>query len=115
MWDAGREKVMKKPVQYTKTYYDYHECRDYICDKYKCDIDNFANKKYTGKPNDPPFQCFWHFVIDKTNCSNGTTFPMSNEWLKESKPNDWQKTVIEYFLSEFGKGKNREIEFYVSW
>lgn len=62
-----------------------------------------------------PHQDFWHFVLDcDDTISNGSMFVMSDYWLEYAEE-DWQKTILEYYLSEFGEGKYREIEFKVSW
>jgi hypothetical protein len=105
---------MKKPNEKTRQYYDYHECQDYLQKKYGYDERNYADHKFTGKPDDAPYQDFWHFVIEMTNLNNGTFIYMNNDWLESAKE-PWQKEIIEHYLSEFGKGKNREVQFFVAW
>ena len=108
---------MKKPKKHTKESYSYSECRKYLEKKYGYDERNYANTKYDGTPDDAPYQDFWHFVCDFANPNNGSYFTMDNFWLdkKYGAKEEWQRTIIEYYLSEFGEGKNREIEFYVWW
>lgn len=44
---------MNKPKPRVRTpILDYNECRDYICEKYDCDIDDFANKFGGDKEGD---------------------------------------------------------------
>jgi hypothetical protein len=65
--------------------------------------------------SEPPYQDFWHFVCDQTEIHNGGTFVMSDEWMDCAE--DWQKEILERYLSEFGTNSYgcREIEFEVSW
>jgi hypothetical protein len=173
-----------KPKKHTIEYYDYHECRDYLQEKYgynerdyagrhkkKEELDHFRlYQKLTGdiQPFDghypdcsgkgggktiwrdgkkipateeqyradfdlihaqyrryqdwtlehpetpkPPYQDFWHFVVEQTELSNGSMFTMSDDWLEYAE--GWQKTILEYYLSEFGEGEEREIQFQVNW
>jgi hypothetical protein len=106
---------IKKPTKKTTKFLDYIECRNYLNQKYKCDQDNYAGCNYgTDGKASAPFQCFWHFIIEISNLSNGSFFYMNYEWLDMAEE-DWQKEILERYLSEFGEGKDREIKFYVSW
>jgi len=95
------------------------ECRNYLNKKYNCDQDNYANCNYgTDGKADAPFQCFWHFILEVSNLSDGSFFYsyfyMNNDWLDMAEE-EWQKEILEQYLSEFGEGKDSEIKFYVEW
>ncbi len=62
----------------------------------------------------PPYQDFWHWIVDNRDIRNGSYFTLSNEDFEDIEE-DWQKTILEYVLAEFGKGDNREVEFYAWW
>lgn len=68
---------------------------------------------------EPPYQDFWHFVLSRTEIHNGGMFTMSDIWFDGvSELEDWQKQILEYYLSEFGEDNGydeREILFKVSW
>jgi len=120
---------MKKPGKRTKEYYDYHECRDYLQEKYSYDERDYAGKHNHGKAaknskavtalgltndNDPPYWDFWHFVIDAGGVqSNSSFFHLTTEWL-HGETEDWQKEIIQHYLDEFAD-KDGMIEFYVDW
>jgi hypothetical protein len=103
---------LKKPVEKVKRYYDYNECRDYLQKKYGYDERNYGKKAKNkfGHGKD-----FWgsFVILMAPNIENGSYFQMSNEWLIGSE--DWQKEILEHYLSEFGTGENRIIEFYAIW
>jgi len=78
---------------------------------------------------DKPFLSFWHWVLDAYGVSNGSDLTFDNEGLEmcddrlgdlnDDKPGEeyagWRKKIYEYFLIEFGKGKNREVKMRVEW
>jgi hypothetical protein len=108
---------MNKPEKHTRTFYDYNECCKYIEDKYGIDTRNFAGKTFGGDNDDAPYQDFWHHLCDSVEMHNGCYFFMSDEAIDEEYgvQEEWIRTIYEYFLSEFGEGTDREIEFYVWW
>ena len=105
---------MKKPIPKTKTSYNYNECLDYIKTKYGYDPDNFANCKFTGKPDDPPFQNFWGYLCECMEIHNGCYIYFNTFWM-DNAPEEWQKKIFKDFLTEFGEGIDQEIVFWVSW
>jgi len=112
-----------KPTKKTRESLDYHECRDYLEDKYK-----FKERDYAGhfgppatnsrivqaamEEGRPPYWDFWHFVLEITGIHNGSYFTMSEEWLPMATA--WQKEIITLYLDEFAD-ESREVVFYVSW
>ena len=102
---------LKKPVEKIRKYYNYFECRDYLQKKYGYDENNYGKKPNKKYSND-----FWgDFVVlvMAPHITNGSFFQMTNEWLIGSE--DWQREILERYLSEFGTGENRVIDFYVAW
>ena len=75
----------------------------------KCNI--IYRKKF--EKDEPPYQDFWHYICDTQTPNNGDTIYFSNQGLEGIL--DWQKTILEYILTEFGQGEERECEFEVSW
>jgi len=154
------KKILQKPSKIVKESQDYNACRDYIENKYKCDIRDFGGFYKHPKKNDallkklcvkhghpyelirngfspshpdsdklmisvrnvfdeyeklqPPYQDFWHWIVENNSINNGGYFQLSN-YDFETCEEDFQKTILEYFLSEFGEGENRRVEFYVEW
>lgn len=107
---------MQKPTKKKKEYYDYNECKDYIDEKLGRDIDDYA-AKFVMKNNKPvkvnehaDFKCFWHWVVDRYNITNGCSFGFIESEL-EYIEEDWIKEIYAAFLEEFGK----EIDFEVWW
>lgn len=66
-------KKLKKPTKKPRPgqFLDYHEVIAYIEQKYGVDTRNYAKHMYTGKPDDPPYQDFWHWVMDRNEVHNG--------------------------------------------
>jgi hypothetical protein len=105
---------MEKPKQQIDKFYDYMKCRDYIEKKYGYKTRNFANCKYTGKPDDAPYQDFWHYLCDRMGVQNGCTFELDINDIDNAEEG-WQKKIILDFLNEFGTGKNQAVTFHVEW
>lgn len=110
---------MEKPTKHGKEYYDYHECRDYLQEKYRFNARDYAGKyRDIGLTDDSiPYQDFWHFVVECGEVTNGKLFVMSEMWLEWAKE-DWQKWILERYLSEFGEpdgSGGRRIQFHVWW
>lgn len=62
------------------------------------------------------FKCFWHWILDAKGIENGDSFCISEDDLDElTDKQEWIKTIIGYFLEEFGTGEPKEAEFEVSW
>ena len=110
---------MNKPTKTTKVSFDYHECVEYIQDKYKCDIRDYAGQFNNHDRKDPltvelvPYWDFWHFVLDQTEIHNGCYFYFSKDWSEDAE--DWQKEIINMFFEEFGEEGEDDMELWVSW
>lgn len=168
---------MKKPKAKARTIMDWFAMEEFIQDKYKCDLDDYAAHKHgvksiypyniahefkwkhehyprlvefekdplpnyglnkegmdfsktregslwfdgmrvayneapDGQCKEIPFWCFWHFVLDITNLSNGTITNLNFADMKEEALEDWQKEICDLFVAEFGD-EDMEVEF--SW
>lgn len=108
---------MKKPALRKVNYLDYHECSEYLEKKYGYEERNYKKHRFDiseNDPSNPPYCDFWHWVVDTFSVHNGCDICFSNDWL-EGNLEDWQKEILEHYLSEFGSGPNREVEFRVEW
>ena len=104
---------MKKPKKHKREYYDYHECAEYIAHKLGVkDLRNFANWSPGQKDQDnPPYQDFWHFVLDgQDQFCNGCFIylPFLDD---NSDYGDWQIKILKEFNKEFGD----ETQYWVAW
>lgn len=91
------------------------ECRGYLEEKYGFDESDYFGMFKDGKINDGvEFASFWHWVCDNFEVNNGSTITFGNWDLGRAEEN-WQKTILEYYLKEFGEGPDREVTFEVSW
>jgi len=105
---------MNKPKKRTREYLDYNECAKWIENKYKVDLRNYAGKKFTGKPDDPPYQDFWHYIVDSGDVSNGCFFYLDLYYIDGCT--DWQKEILKMFKDEFEEYiEGTCIEFWVDW
>ncbi len=107
-----KERKMQKPEPKVKTILDYHDCEKFIAHKLGVeDLRNFADHKFLVKEtkDNPPYQDFWHFLLDaNSNVINGC-FVFVPEI--EDEYEDWQKTICQAFHDEFGV----ETEYWVEW
>lgn len=103
---------MEKPQKQVWFIYDYHECRNYLENKF-----GYDERDYAGHFIDEnlPYKDFWHFVVDKGGVTNDSTFVMSEWWFEDAE--DWQREIGTRYLDEFGEGEpgDRSILFCVSW
>jgi|GEM_PF-2422786 len=109
--DTGTLK-MKKPEPRKIERLDYSECEEYIAWKLGIkNLRNVAGKSYDPKSPDykKPYQDFWHFIVNYYDVHNGSTFTIFSEMLENAK--DWQKTIIQAFIDEFGDNA----EYWVEW
>ena len=109
-------KRLKKPQKKTKTYYDYHECRNYLQKKYGYDERNYAGKKFSGD-TDVPYQDFWHWLIDHHGIHNGCFVTFDRDTLKNEDTDwmgDWVKEIYTHYIEEFAD-ENGELEMEVWW
>jgi len=68
----------------------------------------------TGIVKELPYQDFWHWLLEAYGVHNGSVFTIDND-SKSDKNEPWVNEIIEMYLSEFGEGPNREVEFRVEW
>lgn len=114
---------------------DYYGVNSYIKECLDRVFDEFGKEWYTTIPADftpqqkaasekysellkqqPKKACFWDYVIDNNDISNGCDITFSRERLNyaKSKMQDWQIKIYEYFLDEFAD-ENGELTLYISW
>ena len=108
---------MKKPEPKKVEVLEWNECIKYLEEEYHFKHSDYAGKFTNWEENadkEIPYQDFWHFIIDCQEVNNGGTIYFDNSCLIDCKE-EWQKTIMEYILSEFGKGKNRECSFQTNW
>lgn len=111
------EESMKKPQPKAKAKMalDYHECRDYLQEKYDYQERDYAGKWTNKSPDDVPYLDFWHYVISQAEyITNGSYFEMDKDWKDGLDDDDFRVTIINYYFKEFGNG-NDSIEFWVQW
>jgi hypothetical protein len=108
---------MDKPKKRTREYLDYNECAHWIEKKYNVNLRNYAGRKFTGESDDPPYQDFWHSIVNHNEIHNGSFFWFDIEWWKENKSTpDWEKEILKMFESEFGEFiDDGAIKFWVDW
>ena len=113
--------MREKPQSKTMQYFDYHECRDFIEEKYKIKVRDYAGM-FTDKTADhtKPYLDFWHYLLDCfPNITNGSFFEIDSEMLEGAE--EWQKEILTMFLDEFGTKdttgfiEGKRIKFYVWW
>ena len=113
------EKNMNKPLKKSIPRYDYHECCNYLQDKYGYNERDYYGHFKDGKFNKDVEYCdFWHWFIAHSYVpTNGSVVIMYEEWGEGLSDDDWRKIIINHYLDEFGEGEfgNRSIEFWVEW
>jgi len=106
---------MKKPTPHTRIALDYHECRDYLQQKYNYNENDYANKFGKSKVEGAPYQNFWHWLIYLVEAHNGSYFVMYKDFLDElDDEDDYRRIILNHYFNEFGNGEDA-IEFWVSW
>ena len=86
--------------------YDFSELTEEVEKKLGRDIHNYAGKKYTGKPDDSPYQNFWHELLDYcgNEISNGVVRSFNFEDMAEQMPEPWQKEIARAYAEVAGPG-----------
>lgn len=107
---------MKKPQKRKKEYYDYHECADYISQKYfkGRDLRDFADFDYSKTESETNrYLDFWHWLCDFGNMHNGCFMfmPPASDIPRYSDEEKWVAPIIQAFEDEFGI----EAEMWVEW
>jgi hypothetical protein len=75
----------------------------------------FADYRDNHEKNEPPYQNFWHFILDDVfgEIDNGENMGVDFVEIKESfATEDWQRKILDMFIEEFGS-KLVHVEF--SW
>lgn len=108
---------MDKPQPKTLIYYDYHECRNYLQEKYGYNERDYAGH-FTTHNNIKPYLNFWHWLIDHEEISNGSyvTFSRENlaEWKVDEVIPDWAAEIYTRYLDEFADALGT-VEFCTYW
>jgi len=116
---------MKKPKMKKISYFNYDECADYIAHKLGVkDLRNFADHKFEHPEpkNNPPYQDFWHYLIQyglysviRYGPHDDCFFkiPLLPEHFSEEEKimEHWQITIIKAFKEEFGE----DAEYWAEW
>lgn len=103
---------MKKPTAKSRKgkYLDWSDSCKYlesICGK---ELRNYAGRKYTGMPNDPPYQDFWHWIVHHNDgMANGSEFSIPMSQYTNEEP--WVMEILALIKSEFGD----EPIFWAEW
>lgn len=105
---------MEKPVPQPHAALDYHQCRDYLQEKYKYNENDYARRVGKDKVENAPYLNFWHFLIEWAEISNGAFFEMHDNWTYGFAPDDYRKIILKLYFKEFGEGKHT-ITFWVEW
>jgi hypothetical protein len=105
-------------LEWTKEKYGVKDINDLsniqIKDKYKYGA-WFDEYRDSRKKHEPPYQNFWHFILDDVHggeISNGSIKTICFVELKEIATEDWQQKILDMFIAEFGD-KPISVEF--SW
>lgn len=95
-----------KPITKTVTYYDYHDCADYIEWILGYDLRDVLGKFKNGKVNNVEYLDFWHFLIDGMEMTRAGI-----HMLPTAGKEEWQNKILEVFHNEFGK----DAEYLFDW
>ena len=103
-----------QPIQRTPVL-DYHECRDYLQEKYNYKERNYANRTFGGDNNDAPYLDFWHWVVDACEVHNGGIMTFHKEMLEQFEDDDFHHIILTYYFNEFCPPDKDSIDFLVEW
>lgn len=110
--------MLEKPQPKTQVAYDWHECAEFINEKYGINIRDYAGKYSNPGDKSMPYLDFWHWIVDHYDVHNGSYFHFDREDLKleqeESCIAPWQGDIYQKFIDEFGD-ENGYIKFFVEW
>ena len=65
----------------------------------------FNEYRDNHQKNEPPYQNFWHFILDDVcgEINSGETKSLSFKYLKDNDAKEqWQKDILDMFIKEFG-------------
>lgn len=72
------------------------------------------SKDPKGMANRPPYQDFWHFLIDLYQIHNGCVITINYLTDQDYCKEEWQKAAYKLIHDEFSN-KDGDITFYISW
>ena len=99
---------MEKPSKKSYEYLPYGKCAEYIAHVLGVkDLREVDGKFYGNK--DAEYKDFWHLLVDKKTVHNGCVITIYLEDADGAE--DWQRQIIEAFVTEFGEGA----EYWVDW
>lgn len=115
-----KKKILVKPMK--SVVYDWNDIVDKfeeLClKKYdrKRDYRNWANKQFTGKPDDPPYRDFWHKICDEVHNGSISYYhfgEMADDWRNNGTPEEqWCAEICDVFNEVCG---DQLVEVYHSW
>lgn len=108
--------MIKKPIKkhHHNKCYNYQECEDYIENKYKIKIRDYAGKWSKKSSINTPYQDYWHFILKKYDyIKNDSFFDMEICYMRENAE-PWQNAITDIFEKEFANDGGI-VEFFVSW
>lgn len=110
------ENILNRPQLKVKFALDYHECSEYLENKYGYNERDYAGRFGDTFNLDVPYQDFWHFVIEKADyITNGCYFVMYKDWADGLDENDYRRIILNHYFQEFGKDDEDGIKFWVEW
>ena len=103
-------------LEWTKNNHGIKDLDD-LCNLQKNDNLKYRNlyKEYDQIKNEPPYQNFWHFILDDVffgDLPNGSIHDINFVELIDDATEDWQRKILDMFIEEFGH-ETIEVEF--SW
>lgn len=111
------KKKLKKPkkVQHAPTW-DYRQVIDYIEEKYKINVRDYAGKFAHPEIDDKvPYLDFWHWLIDHdfSDMYNGSyQWIWVTEHLENKKTPPWVKEILQKIYDEF---QEDDMQFWIEW
>jgi hypothetical protein len=91
---------MAVPQKHTESYYEFNEVMHYLEKKHRKSFRNYAGTKFTGKPDDAPYQDFWHYMLDFSVVHNGG--PVNMPELDYDFHPEWVREILGYFKEFLG-------------
>lgn len=99
----------------------WNDVSDYLSEVLGKNLRNYAGTKYTGLDDDPPYQDFWHHILDSDGgISNGSFFILGvsmNEDYVWDKSKRWIGEIYDAIAEHFPEQVDEEgvITFWVEW
>lgn len=100
---------------------DWHECEEYLEALTGRELRDWAkwskwlNSKKKDKGEQPPYQDFWHEIIDRCDARNDSYFHIHRtEFCDGGEP--WIQDIVDLIFEHFGEhADDNSIQFYVWW